>query len=304
MFNDTIPVKKAVFGRFGAYVCSDDALFAWFTAREALTFSARLKLKTPDEEQDKLVEKIIFDLGLTMVAGSQIGSVMRKVLSGGERKRCAIGVELVSEPSVLMLDDPTAGLDSFKAFGIVQLLNRLARTKGTTVLSTINQPSSESFFYFDKLILMTDGHIVYQGDAKKSVDHFKLINRPIPRFANPADYFMKVLTVRYPKRPEDEANVADLARHYRTLNEGSVKAEMKIVKVPLNLEFDPDANMMADTTTQIRWLFNRSWLFAQREPRLTKAKFLQNFVTAVFMLTVFSGLGFPTKLVDDNGPSN
>lgn len=70
LFNDTIPVKKEIFGRFGAYVQSDDALFAWFTAREALTFSARLKLKVPDEEQDKLVEKIIFDLGLTMVAGN------------------------------------------------------------------------------------------------------------------------------------------------------------------------------------------------------------------------------------------
>lgn len=51
---------------------------------------------------------------------------------------------------------------------------------------------------------MTDGHIVYQGDAKKSIEHFRLINMPLPRFANPADYFMKVLTVRYPKRAEDE----------------------------------------------------------------------------------------------------
>lgn len=150
---------------------------------------------------------------------------------------------------------------------------------------------------------MTDGHIVYQGDAKKSVEHFKLINRPIPRHSNPADYFMKVLSVRYPKLPEDEANINDLARHYRTLNEGSVKAEMKIVKVPELADFDPDANLMATTWVQLTWLFMRSWTFASREPRLSRAKFLQNFVTALFMLTVFIGLGDPLVLYGDGSPA-
>ena len=56
----------------------------------------------------------------------------------------------------------------------------LARTKGKTVVATIHQPSSEAFFYFDRLVLMCDGNIVYQGDAKKSVDYYKLINYPVP----------------------------------------------------------------------------------------------------------------------------
>lgn len=128
LINDSIPCDKKVFAAFGAYVQQDDALFSHFTVREAMTFSARLKLKIPDDEQDRLVEKIIFNLGLTMVANSQIGSVQRKVISGGERKRTSIGVEMVSDPSILMLDDPTAGLDSFKAYGIVLMLNKMART--------------------------------------------------------------------------------------------------------------------------------------------------------------------------------
>jgi ABC-type multidrug transport system ATPase subunit len=103
-----------------------------------MTFSARLKLKIPDAEQDALVEKIIFSLGLTFVANSQIGSVVRKVISGGERKRTSIGVELVSDPSIILLDDPTAGLDSFKAFGIVKLLNNMARSQGKTIVASIN----------------------------------------------------------------------------------------------------------------------------------------------------------------------
>jgi len=89
-----------------------------------------------------------------------IGSVYHKSLSGGERKRVAIGVELITDPSLILLDEPTSGLDSFKALKIVKIMQELAR-RGKTVISTIHQPSSESFRCFDRLILMADGHIVY-----------------------------------------------------------------------------------------------------------------------------------------------
>ncbi len=81
-------------------------------------------------------------------------------MSGGERKRTAIGVELITDPSLILLDEPTSGLDSFTAVTIVQLLEKQAR-KGKTVISTIHQPSSESFKLFDRLILMMDGYITY-----------------------------------------------------------------------------------------------------------------------------------------------
>jgi ABC-type multidrug transport system ATPase subunit len=113
-------------------------LFSHFTALEALTFSARLKLTTPTDVQDKFVIKIIQELGLLHVKDSQIGSVHRKVLSGGERKRVSVGVELVSDPSLIMLDEPTSGLDSFKARSICKLLSDLARKKGKTIVATIH----------------------------------------------------------------------------------------------------------------------------------------------------------------------
>jgi ABC-type multidrug transport system ATPase subunit len=67
-----------------------------------------------------------------------------------------------------MLDEPTSGLDSFRAREIVVLMHNLARKRGKTIVSTIHQPSSEAFFYFDRLIIMADGNVVYQGDAAKS----------------------------------------------------------------------------------------------------------------------------------------
>jgi ATP-binding cassette, subfamily G (WHITE), eye pigment precursor transporter len=73
---------------------------------------------------------------------SQIGSIYRKVISGGERKRTAIGVELITDPSVILLDEPTSGLDSFMTLKICKLLKKLAHDQGKTVIATIHQPSS------------------------------------------------------------------------------------------------------------------------------------------------------------------
>lgn len=160
-FNDTLPVDNANFNLYGSYVEKDDLLFSYFTVREAIRFSARLKLNIPEWQQDRQVESILFDLGLGLSSNSQIGDANRKVLSGGERKRVAIAVEMVSDPSLLILDEPTAGLDSFKSTAICRLLKKLAQDKGKTVISTINSPSSEAFYYFDRLILMADGHIMY-----------------------------------------------------------------------------------------------------------------------------------------------
>ena len=138
----------------------DDVLYSHFTPREALLFAARLKLNTSSKDQNQKVEDLLSELELLQVSTVVIGSVFNKTLSGGERKRTAIGVELITNPSLILLDEPTSGLDSFKALQIVRLLQRLAR-QGKTIISTIHQPSSGAFALFDRLILMMDGYAVY-----------------------------------------------------------------------------------------------------------------------------------------------
>ena len=128
---------------------------------------------------------------------------MQKTISGGERKRTAIGVELITNPSLILLDEPTSGLDSFKALQIVKLLKNLSR-KGKTIISTIHQPSSESFLEFDRLLLMSDGYCVYQGEAKESARYFRELGFKLPAFTNPADTYMRILAVNYPKTAKDE----------------------------------------------------------------------------------------------------
>jgi len=110
--NDKHPLNGDIFGRYASYVMQDDIVFAYFTVKEALTFAARLKLNVPEDVQDARVKQLIIDLGLGECQDTQVGSVLKKLISGGERKRTAIGVELITDPKVILLDEPTSGLDS------------------------------------------------------------------------------------------------------------------------------------------------------------------------------------------------
>ena len=81
---------------------------------------------------------------------------------------------MITDPSLLLLDEPTSGLDSLNALRMVKLLQRQAR-KGKTIISSIHSPGKQSFSHFDKLILITEGHIVYHGEASESLLYFSSI---------------------------------------------------------------------------------------------------------------------------------
>jgi ABC-type multidrug transport system ATPase subunit len=83
-----------------------------------------------------------------------------KGVSGGERKRASIGVELITNPSLIFLDEPTTGLDSFTALQVMQTLKELAQG-GRTIITTIHQPNSDIYAMFDRLMLLAQGKIVY-----------------------------------------------------------------------------------------------------------------------------------------------
>jgi len=138
------------------------------------------------------VEELIAVLGLKKCADTYVGNDLIRGISGGEKKRTSIGVELLINPSIMFLDEPTTGLDSTTALHVIQFLNKLAKN-GRTIVSTIHQPSSEIFAEFDRLIIMVQGWIVYQGDSKQSMNYFKNIGFPVPPRSNPTDFYMKTM---------------------------------------------------------------------------------------------------------------
>lgn len=125
------------------------------------------------QEKENAVDDMINKLSLEKVKDSIIGSATRRGISGGEKKRCAIGKELLSSPTILFLDEPTSGLDSFQAISVIQALQKMALT-GKIVVSVIHQPSSAIFKLFDSLLLLADGKVVYSGTYTIYIVHFLL----------------------------------------------------------------------------------------------------------------------------------
>ena len=182
------PVK---FRRRIAYVMQEDSLFATATVKEAFTFSARLRLpaSTTAAERSQVVEDMLEKLMLRKCENTMVGNIMIRGVSGGEKKRTAIGVELISNPTVLFLDEPTSGLDSYAAHTVVTILKGLARG-GRTIITTIHQPSSEVFSIFDDVLLIADGETIYHDAVKGMVPYFAGRGHACPSLYNPADFVM------------------------------------------------------------------------------------------------------------------
>jgi len=175
-----------------AFVMQDDALMATQTPREALRFSAALKKpECSKEDRDKTVEDLLARLGLQSCADTVIGSALVKGISGGERKRTSVGVELITDPPLVLLDEPTSGLDSYAACQLVKQLNDLSK-QGRVVCCTIHQPSSEVFELFDRIFVLRKGAVFYQGQNKDLLNVLREARHPCPDGYNVADWLLSL----------------------------------------------------------------------------------------------------------------
>jgi ABC transport system ATP-binding/permease protein len=156
------------------HVSQDDLLIEELTVFQNLYFNAKLCFGDLNTERiTERVMRVLQSLGLFETKDLKVGSPLDKTISGGQRKRLNIALELIREPSVLFVDEPTSGLSSRDSENIMDLLKELA-LKGRLVFVVIHQPSSDIFKLFDKLLLMDqEGHPVYYGDPVDAVVYFK-----------------------------------------------------------------------------------------------------------------------------------
>jgi len=171
-----------------AFVPQSNTLNLNATARESIKFSARLRLQrdTSDVEIERITNRILRELRLESVADSLIRS-----LSGGEACRTSLGIEVVTNPNIVILDEVTSGLDSYNAITVVEVLKKVA-AGGASVIFTVHQPSSQIFSLIDRLVLMKQGHTMYSGSTRDLPDYFAERNFEVPKNFNPADWIIYV----------------------------------------------------------------------------------------------------------------
>ncbi|KAI8016014.1 ABC transporter G family member 22 [Camellia lanceoleosa] len=184
------PYNKSLKQRIG-FVLQDDIVFPHLTVKEALTYRPLLCLpntSTQEQQKDRATH-VITELGLERCEDTIIGGPFVKGISGSERKRLCIGNEILINPSLLFLDEPTSSLDSTTALRIVQVLHSIAEA-GKTVVTTIHQPSSRLFNKFDKLILLGKGSSLYSGKASEAMVYFSSIGCSPLIAMNPAEFLI------------------------------------------------------------------------------------------------------------------
>jgi len=188
--NTTIDEHKNVIG----FVPQDDIVYPDLSVRENLLYAGRLYLPrgTSESEIDSLADETMAQLGLSRIADSLVGDARRRGVSGGEKKRVNIGIELMKKPCILFLDEPTSGLDSRSAFVVMEGLKRLC-TQGMTVTTVIHQPRTDIYDFFDNLFLLgVGGCTVYSGPATEARSYFERLGYVMPRGESQADLFLDI----------------------------------------------------------------------------------------------------------------
>lgn len=179
-----------------ALVARDEAFLESLSVQEHLEFQARARLGQSsacccyaDADAMERVEGVIEELDLSACRFAII-----QYLTLAERKRLAIATALLTHPSVLLVDEPTLGMDSYSAEHVVLKLRQLARS-GRTVIVSMEHPSSHEFGLFDSLYLMASGSAVYHGRVSEAVEYFSSLGFVCPQYTSPVDYFVRQLTV-------------------------------------------------------------------------------------------------------------
>ena len=168
------PENKEFINGIIGYVPQVDFLLEELTVYENLKYNARFCFGNMDKEQIReKIEQSLHDFDLVEARDLVVGSPLKKILSGGQRKRLNIALELMREPSILFVDEPTSGLSSADSEKVMYLLKRQC-LKGKLVFANIHQPSSDIYKLFDRIIVMDKGgRVVFFGNPMEAVTYFK-----------------------------------------------------------------------------------------------------------------------------------
>lgn len=206
-------------------------------------------------------------------------------LSGGEQKRLSIALELLDDPSILFLDEPTTGLDSSSSTQCIQLLKKLAQD-GKTIICTIHSPSSIIFEMFDQLYAIADGRCIYQGPSSRLVPFLQELDLVCPESFNPADFLLEIANNDY--GPQNHRLTEKITNGYHSSNQSR--------NLPICCETDFQRNLNNSTKlkkfrNELSQLLTRNFLISSRDRTLSAMRLGIHLTLAVFIGLMYKGIG-------------
>ena len=284
-----------------AYVRQEDIFYTQMTVRETLLFAARLRLpaSVPRTEKVRRVEEILELLSLRKAADTLIGDAKRRGISGGERKRLAIGCELLSDPRLLFLDEPTSGLDAFAAQQVVNALKRLA-DQGTTIVMSIHQPRGTIFQLFDDLLLLAEGKVMFCGAASGAAGHFASLGYKCPSGINAGEFVVDLVSNGY--QPDSATErlakfAAAAVKQHAAAARAAAAATAATVGVA-GSAVGRARRMASSGLTQFGLLLRRAWREVARSKAALTIKVVQQLMIAVIYGGIYS-LGTSQSSIQD-----
>lgn len=221
------PKDMAKYKKLIGFVPQDDIVLPELTVRENILHSARCRLPMSwnDKDIQAYVDALISCIGLSHVQHSLVGDANKPVVSGGQRKRVSIGMELAAAPMCIFLDEPTSGLDATSASSIMRLLKAITKL-GVTTITIIHQPREQIFHGFDNILLLGLGSEIYAGPTSEAPVYFDSLGFKFPSRANPADVIMDIINGEGFEYRQDhamsETPVARLIENWRTRHQREI----------------------------------------------------------------------------------
>ncbi|XP_018563833.1 ATP-binding cassette sub-family G member 1 [Anoplophora glabripennis] len=289
--NGSLQYKKE-----SCYILQEDNLPNLFTVLEIMNIAASLKLSNITEKRKEfLINDILRHIGLKICKNTKCQD-----LSGGQRKRLSVALELIDNPPIMFLDEPTTGLDSSSTTQCVQMLKNLTRD-GRTIICTIHQPSASIFEMFDHVYVMAQGHCVYQGSTENTVPYLASLGFDCPKYHNPADYLLEVVNGDYGNHTELLTSAAKDQKWRRTVTKVDANREKEeinaIYPVANNNEniYEPPSEL-----TRFWILLSRCRVQLCRDWTISQLKLLLHILVGIFLGITFQNSGKDADKVHSN----